>query len=135
MDDGLPPGLLKKLALVVLFLIGVVILVGGENDPGVIARLSDAPPGQGEFADRAPEPLIDTDVPARREQRPSQDDAALSAWYAEDAPTGPATPEPFVPEPFDDSYLIEDAEPLVGARPSPLPGPPARDATPVEIVK
>ena len=126
MDDGLPPGLLKKLALVVLFLIGVVILVGGENDPGVIARLSDAPPGQGEFADRAPEPLIDTDVPARR---------ALSAWYAEDAPTGPATPEPFVPEPFDDSYLIEDAEPLVGARPSPLPGPPARDAEPVEIVK
>ena len=85
MDDGLHPGLLKKLALVVLFLIGVVILVGGENDPGVIARLSDAPPGQGEFADRALEPLIDTDVPARREQRSSQDDAALSAWYAEDA--------------------------------------------------
>ncbi|MCP2017877.1 MAG: hypothetical protein OSA41_14830 [Erythrobacter sp.] len=112
MDNGLPPGVLKKLAMVGLFLLAVLLLVGGEDDPGLIGQLGDGAPGdagygeprQTEVVSSSPEPP----PPARRGPDPS-----LSAWYAESETSGPAEPAPFTPAPLDDSYLINDAAPTI----------------------
>ena len=44
MDDGLPPGLIKKLTLVGVFLVAVMLLVGREEDPGVIGQIGEDGP-------------------------------------------------------------------------------------------
>ncbi|MEX0341573.1 MAG: hypothetical protein AB3N06_03215 [Erythrobacter sp.] len=114
----MPSGLLKKLALVGAFLVAVALLVGGEDDPGVIGQLGDAAP------------VEDTSSPAPRDARTGEaqsrqsgeNDRSLSAWYAESEATGPAHPEPFKPAPIDHSHLISDAQPMVDTAPAPPPG-------------
>ena len=103
MDDGLPPGVLKKLAMVGLFLLAVLLLVGGEDDPGLIGHAGYGEPRQAEIVSSSPEPP----PPARGP------DPSLSAWYAESETSGPAEPTPFTPAPLDDSYLINDAAPTI----------------------
>ena len=137
MEDGLPPGLIKKLALVGVFLVAVMLLVGREEDPGVIGQIGEDGPDaivQG----NAPPENVRQPPEARAEpaQRPQQ--GSLSSWYAESVEPGPATPEPFVPQPQDDSHLINDARPItdtgrVIAIEPPLEAPP--EPPPVEIVE
>tara|TARA_A100001391_G_C4907288_1_gene235400 strand:+ start:195 stop:599 length:405 start_codon:yes stop_codon:yes gene_type:complete len=119
MDQEFPSGLVKKLAGVGAFLLAVAWLIGGEDDPGVIGQLGDAPPteGQAEMAQ-----------PARGDERRRPDirqmqrnDETLSTWYAEGDTTGPVSPQPFEPEPIDHSHLIDDARPMMGSAPGPVP--------------
>ena len=44
MEDGLFTNQGKKLLFVALFLVLVAMLVGGEDDPGMIAQISDSNP-------------------------------------------------------------------------------------------
>ena len=134
MEDGLPPGLIKKLTLVGVFLVAVMLLVGREEDPGVIGQIGeDGPDAIVQGSAPSPEDVRQPPEPrAEPVQRPQQ--GSLSSWYAESFESGPATPEPFVPQPQDDSHLINDARPITDTgRVIAIEPPP--EAPPVEIVE
>jgi hypothetical protein len=133
MDDGLPPGVLKKLAMVGLFLLAVLLLVGGEDDPGLIGQLGDGAPGAADYDEpRDTEIVSSSPEPPPPARRP---DPSLSAWYAESDTSGPAEPTPFTPAPLDDSYLINDAAPTVDPSITAPPPDVVRREAPPEIVE
>ncbi|UYH54384.1 hypothetical protein N6L26_10005 [Qipengyuania sp. SS22] len=134
MDDGLPPGVLKKLAMVGLFLLAVLLLVGGEDDPGLIGQLGDGAPGDADYGEpRETEVVSSSPEPPPPARRP---DPSLSAWYAESETSGPAEPTPLSPAPLDDSYLINDAAPTVDTSASaPPPGAVVSREAPPEIIE
>ncbi|MFA6218974.1 MAG: hypothetical protein WC692_04245 [Erythrobacter sp.] len=113
MEDGLFTHQGKKLMLIGFFLWCVAMLIGDEDDPGMIAQVSEG----GADGLVSHEPGVDEQayVPppqaARVEARPPQD-ASLDAWYAEAAPN-----EVVNPEPVDESHLIDDTQPVVSAEP------------------
>lgn len=115
MEDGVFTNQGKKLLFVALFLVLVAMLVGGEEDPGMIAQIGDnnvvaAPQAYAPPAVEAHEaPVVRA---PRRIDRPERNDASLEDWYAEAAPA-----EPVDPQPVDESYLINDAQPIVSAEP------------------
>ena len=115
MEDGLFTNQGKKLLFVALFLVLVAMLVGGEEDPGMIAQISDnnvaaAPQPYAPPVAQPPEaPVVRA---PRRIDRPDRNDASLADWYAEAAPS-----EPIDPQPVDESYLINDTQPAVSAAP------------------
>lgn len=112
MDQEFPPGLVKKLALVGAFLVAVALLIGGEDNPGVIGQLGDAPPIEGRAA--GAQPASGDEWPGPGTRQVQRNDQALSTWYAENDTTGPANPQPFEPETIDHSHLTGDAMPMVG---------------------
>lgn len=112
MEQGLSSGIVKKLALAGAFLVAVALLIGGEDNPGVIGQLGDAVP-VGRQAPAA-QPATGIERPAPSARQSPRNDQALSAWYAESETTGPAAPEAFQPAPIDHSHLINDAKPIVG---------------------
>ncbi|WP_421993262.1 hypothetical protein [Qipengyuania sp.] len=118
MDHEFSTGLAKKLAIVAIFLVAVALLVGGEDNPGVIGQLGDVPPDERAAAVASPA--------ARsgqvRTPRSREDDRSLSAWYAESESAGPAEPQPFQPTPIDHSHLVNDAQPMIESAPAPPPG-------------
>ncbi len=128
MEDGLLTTHGKKLLMIGLFLWFVAVMIGGEDDPGLIAQQVDAS-GNG-VASAAPfEPAPQsamkvTQAPSPASRPSRQDDAALDAWYAaSDAGSdwGPApepqAPQPVEPRPVDESHLINDTQPPVTAAP------------------
>ena len=106
----------KKLGMLVAFLAAIAFLVGGEDNPGMLAQISkdkaDAAPSEPK-AYYAPAPVVSQQGDAADSEQLSLDD-----WYAEVAPTEPMEPEARAPEPIDDSHLIDDTEPLVGTDPA-----------------
>lgn len=119
----------KKLIVIGLFLALVLILVGGEDDPGVIGGLADADTpvvAEDELAvaqTKSPPP------PARRE------DPALSSWYSRAADSGAAIPQPVVPTPVDDSHLINDAKPMVSVGPPTAPSGPIMESPDTAVIE
>ena len=135
MEDGLPPGLIKKLALVGVFLVAVSDAGGARRGSG--GDRPDRRKRRPMLSYRAfapsPETLIDPEPRAEPVQRPQQ--GSLSSWYAESVRSGPATPEPFVPQPQDDSHLINDARPITDTGRVIAIEPARPEAPPVEIVE
>lgn len=115
MEDGLFTNQGKKLLFVAIFLVLVVALVGGEEDPGMIAQISDQEAAQAaphaSVASTYSEPEVVVRDP-RPVERPSASDMSLSDWYAESGPS-----EPVDPQPVDESHLINDTQPAVSAEP------------------
>ncbi|QPC98523.1 hypothetical protein [Qipengyuania soli] len=117
MEDGLFTNQGKKLLFVAIFLVLVAALVGGEEDPGMIAQISDqegtqsAPTASVASASTYSEPEVVVRDP-RPVERPSASDTSLEDWYAEAGPS-----EPVDPQPVDESYLINDTQPAVSAEP------------------
>ena len=117
MEDGLFTNQGKKLLFVALFLVLVAALVGGEEDPGMIAQISDKDGAQGAptagiaSTNAYSEPEVTVRDP-RPVERPSASDTSLDDWYAEAGPS-----EPVDPQPVDESYLINDTQPSVSADP------------------
>ena len=128
MEDGLLTTHGKKLLMVGLFLWFVAVMIGGEDDPGLIAQQVDAS-GNGVAGATAYEPaphsaMKVTQGPTPTSRPSRQDDAALDAWYASSdtaSDWGPApepqVPQPVDPRPVDESHLVNDAKPLVDAAP------------------
>ena len=117
MEDGLFTNQGKKLLFVAIFLVLVAALVGGEEDPGMIAQVADergAPQSVTTYPGNAPA-YAEPDVAVRNPrpiERPSGTDTSLESWYAE---AGPA--EPVDPQPVDESHLINDTQPAISAEP------------------
>ena len=128
MEDGLLTTHGKKLMMVGLFLWFVAVMIGGEDDPGLLAQQVDAS-GNGPASAAAYEPAPQdamkvTQAPSSARRPSRQDDAALDAWYAasdagSDWGTPPEAQAPQVvePRPVDESHLINDTQPLVVAAP------------------
>ncbi len=128
MEDGVLTTHGKKLLMVGLFLWFVAVLIGGEDDPGIIAQQVEAS-DNGMATTAAFEPAQQsamkvTQGPPPAARRSRQDDAALEAWYASsDAPgeaalqSEPQVPALVEPSPVDESHLINDTQPLVSAAP------------------
>lgn len=118
MDQAKSRGLARKLALVGLFLLVVLVLVGREEDPGLIGRLGEAPPADIAVKQVAqPSRAVPASPPPPRRAARHEDSRALSAWYAESVADSSAGPTPIAPAPQEDSHLINDARPLVVAGP------------------
>lgn len=115
MEDGLFTNQGKKLLFVALFLVLVASLIGGEDNPGMIAQIgeenrADAPQGftpPTEHQQRGP--VVRDPRPVARN---TSNESSLQDWYAEAAPSAPLDPQP-----VDESYLINDTQPMVGAQP------------------
>jgi hypothetical protein len=113
MEDGLFTNQGKKLMLIGIFLWGVAMLIGGEEDPGMIAQVSEG--GAEGMALHGPEagaPAYPPSPQEARVQSQSQQDPSLAAWYAEAAPN-----EAVSPDPVDESHLIDDTVPAVSTDP------------------
>ena len=119
MEDSLFSNQGKKLLMVGLFLWCVASLVGGEDNPGVLAEQV----GKGQVdtaAGMAFEPEHATATAMQATTAPRQDDSDLNAWYAatpDPMEAAPQEPEPFVPQPVDESHLINDTKPFVSVAP------------------
>lgn len=116
MEDGLFTNQGKKLMFIALFLVLVAALVGGEDDPGMIAQISDGSAQAEQPQAYSPPPSYREEGPVvrnpRRTDRPDPNSTSLEDWYAETAPA-----EPLDPQPVDESYLINDTQPAVSAEP------------------
>ena len=107
----------KKLLMIGLFLLSVVAIVGREEDPGVLQQLADqsadisAKPEVGQAQPAPSMAHTPVQAPAPAPARTASPD--LDSWYSEagslDAPVEP-TPE-------DQSWLVNDTEPLVSTEP------------------
>ncbi|MBX7494410.1 hypothetical protein K3172_00915 [Qipengyuania sp. 6B39] len=117
MEDGLFTKQGKKLLMVGIFLVVVASLVGGEDNPGLLAEVSeqeaglDQPPPAYQVPPAGQMAVSQSPVSSPRPQV-RQDDSALDAWYASAAPV-----EPLDPQPVDESHLIDDTQPFVSAEP------------------
>lgn len=117
MEDGLFTNQGKKLLFVGIFLVLVAALVGGEEDPGMIAQVADEN-GTAQSPATYPGNSVNLAEPEAvvRDPRPMNrspaDDTRLEDWYAEAGPT-----EPVDPQPADESHLINDTQPAVSAEP------------------
>ncbi len=115
MEDGVFTNQGKKLLFVALFLVLVAMLVGGEDDPGMIAQISDSNPHPSGPQAYSPQPMED-EGPVIRNPRPversSDNDMSLDEWYADAGPVAPVDPQP-----VDESHLINDTQPAVSAEP------------------
>jgi hypothetical protein len=113
MEDGLFTNQGKKLMLIGIFLWGVAMLIGGEEDPGMIAQVSEG--GAEEMTHHGPAsgaPAYPPPPQATRVQPQTQQDPSLAAWYAEATPS-----EAVSPDPVDESHLIDDTVPAVSTDP------------------
>ncbi len=114
MEDGPFSGYGKKLLLIGLFLWGVAVLVGGEDDPGLFAQIGEArPPAPAP----APAPAVSRPPPMAQElqsrsPRRGGSDPELDAWYAEAGKIQESAPAP-----LDESHLIDDTRPIVTTEP------------------
>lgn len=100
----------KKLVMIGLFLLAVMAMVGREEDPGMLQSLAD----QSAEATARPVVAAPAAAPAQAQVQPRQQASPeLDSWYSEagslDAPTE-TTPE-------DQSWLVNDTEPLVSTDP------------------
>ncbi len=103
----------KKLIAIGLFLVLVAVLVGGEDNPGVIGGLADADVTiPANTTSSAPVEQVSAPPPPVR-----SDDPELSSWYARSESSGAVDPEPVQPITPDNSHLINDARPLVSTSP------------------
>ena len=100
----------KKLLMIGLFLLSVVAIVGREEDPGVLQQLAD------QSAEATARPVVAAPAAATAQakaQPRQQASPELDSWYSEagslDAPAE-TTPE-------DQSWLVNDTEPLVSTDP------------------
>ena len=128
MEDGLLTTHGKKLLMIGLFLWFVAVMIGGEDDPGLLAQQVGAS-GNGSASASAYEPAPQdvmkvTQAPSAAPRPSRQDDAALDAWYAASeagsdwgTPPEPQAPQVVEPRPVDESHLINDTQPLVVAAP------------------
>ena len=106
----------KKLGMLVAFLATIAFLVGGEDNPGMLAQISK---DQGKPVPSEPEVYYaPTPVASQQSGETDRERLSLDDWYAEVAPGEPTDPEPLAPEPIDDSHLIDDTEPLVSTEPA-----------------
>jgi hypothetical protein len=113
MEDGLFTNQGKKLLLIGFFLWCVAMLIGGEDDPGMIAKVSEGGAGEMVSHDAGNGPPANGPPPqAARVQSRSRTDTSLEAWYAE---AGPG--EAVSPDPVDESHLINDTQPAVTTDP------------------
>ncbi|WP_324829126.1 hypothetical protein [Qipengyuania zhejiangensis] len=113
MEDGLFTNHGKKLLMVGLFLLCVALLVGGEDDPGMIAQMNERVPGASTEPAAMDLPVQVATKPASpRPNRRSSENLTLEQWYADASP-----PEVLDPEPVDESYLIDDTAPMVDPTP------------------
>ena len=102
----------KKLVMIGLFLLAVMAMVGREEDPGMLQSLAD------QSAEATARPVVaapaaaTTQAQAQAQPR-QQASPELDSWYSEagslDAPAE-TTPE-------DQSWLVNDTEPLVSTDP------------------
>ncbi|MBY6015470.1 hypothetical protein KUV75_11235 [Qipengyuania gaetbuli] len=100
----------KKLVMIGLFLLAVMAMVGREEDPGMLQSLAD----QSAEATARPVVAAPAAAPAQAQVQPRQQASPeLDSWYSEagslDAPAE-TTPE-------DQSWLVNDTEPLVSTDP------------------
>ena len=98
----------KKLVMIGLFLLAVMAMVGREEDPGMLQSLAD------QSAEATARPVVAAPVAAPAQAQPRQHASPeLDSWYSEagslDAPAE-TTPE-------DQSWLVNDTEPLVSTDP------------------
>ena len=100
----------KKLVMIVLFLLAVMAMVGREEDPGMLQSLAD------QSAEATARPVVAAPAAstAQAQAQPRQQASPeLDSWYSEagslDAPAE-TTPE-------DQSWLVNDTEPLVSTDP------------------
>lgn len=107
----------KKLIVIALFLVGVMLMIGGEDDPGMIGQVQDTALAGDELTS-APQvgsrTLSSPQMPEQLEETPE-----LDAWYSQTASDGPAEPAP-----VNDDHLINDTTPMINAAPIPASGPP-----------
>lgn len=112
MNDGLFTKQGKKLMMVGVFLWCVAMLIGGEDDPGMLAKVSDTP-GHAQVGASHPAPQgVQPPQASYQAVQPAQQDPELDAWYGEAAPA-----EVVDPTPPDQSAMINDAKPAVSAAP------------------
>ena len=100
----------KKLVMIGLFLLAVMAMVGREEDPGMLQSLAD----QSAEATARPVVAAPAAATAQAQAQPRQQASPeLDSWYSEagslDAPAE-TTPE-------DQSWLVNDTEPLVSTDP------------------
>jgi len=101
----------KKLLLIALGLLGVAMLVGGEDDPGVLTEISATPPKR---THAEPPPQFS---PAAQESigipTPPPSDPNLDSWYAQAGSTRVVDPTPET-----DDFLVNDTRPLMDTEPT-----------------
>ena len=101
----------KKLLPIAVLLFGVAMLVGGEDDPGVLTEISGAPPKR---AQAAPPPQFSPAVQQRiATPAPPPSDPNLDSWYAQAGST-----EIVDPTPATDDFLVNDTRPLMDTEPT-----------------
>lgn len=118
MEEGLSPSITKKLLLVTLVLIGVVLLVGEEDDPGLLTETA-----QTAQADEATAGQLDPRFAADRSQidEEAEDEHYIVEEY-DDAETDLEMGEPTLADPesepaSEDEFLIDDTQ---GFDPAPM---------------
>ena len=102
----------KKLIMIGLFLLSVVFMVGREEDPGMLQQIAEQ---TGEQTQGPPVAQPGAPVqPQASAPRPQvRQDPALDDWYAQAGTLN----APMKPSPQDNSWLINDTEPLVSTEP------------------
>ncbi|MXO97103.1 hypothetical protein GRI34_11815 [Erythrobacter aquimaris] len=102
----------KKLVMIGLFLLSVVLMVGREDDPGMLQQIAEQTNDQAQ-----PPAAAQTSAPTQQRAsapRPQvRQDPALDDWYAQAGTLN----APMEPSPQDNSWLINDTEPLVSTEP------------------
>lgn len=105
----------KKLLAIGLFLVLVVLAVGREDEPGMVAQIAEEDAAQ----QLTGEPVYDDNIAVDRraetytDPQPAQD-RDLAGWYA----SAGTSDEPVDPAPEDKSHLINDTQPLVSTDPT-----------------
>ncbi len=99
----------KKLIAIGLLLLAVVLAVGREDEPGMVAQFAED-----EGAQQLTGQPVEQEMPVENYVAPAPaEDRDLAGWYASagthDAPVDPA--------PEDKSHLINDTKPLVSTDP------------------
>lgn len=102
----------KKLVMIGLFLLSVVLMVGREEDPGMLQQIAEQTGDQTQ-----PQPVAQSGAPVQQQAaapRPQvRQDPALDEWYSQAGTLN----APMEPSPQDNSWLINDTEPLVSTEP------------------
>ena len=100
----------KKLTMIAIGLVAIALLVGGEDNPGLLPQMAQ----DGSRMDRVSEtpPSDMAEPPARIETAQPPEGSALSDWYANSTP-----PPADDTVPVDESHLINDTQPLVTTDP------------------
>ncbi len=101
----------KKLLFAAMIIVSAIILVGEEDDPGMVAQLHEGSPTTAPGSETGPALPVQAEA-APMMQGDDESQVELTDWYSQ---AGPLPAEE--PAPIDDGHLVTDTTPFVSADP------------------